>query len=165
MAAKKPDTVQLKIPGDIEYVPSVRKFVSDILLVNQFSQKCAFRSEIIIDEICNNAVTYGCQSPDSTIDLTCLIFEDRIEFLVKDCGGSSENISRLRKAVGSSSDTIKPPSDGRVQAGLGLEIVRMLSEDVDLVVDQNNLTSIRVVRRREESCLAQSKNNGSSLKG
>jgi hypothetical protein len=35
-------------------------------------------------------------------------------------------------------------------AGMGLEIVKLLSETIELNVDENNLTSIRVIRKRED---------------
>jgi anti-sigma regulatory factor (Ser/Thr protein kinase) len=37
--------------------------------------------------------------------------------------------------------------DGR---GLGLEIVRLLSEEVKMEVGEGNMTTVRVVRKRED---------------
>jgi anti-sigma regulatory factor (Ser/Thr protein kinase) len=158
MPETKPYTIKIKFPGDNEYIPAVRKFVSDLLLAGKFSQKCAFRSEIIIDEICNNAVAYGCPSSDSCVELTCLLYKERIEFLIKDSGGSVEHINRLRTAVESSGEKAMTQGPG-LSAGLGLEIVRMLAEEVNMVVDENNITSIRVVRRREDPCVMQGAKN------
>ena len=149
MVEKAPQKVKIKFPGDLEYIPAVRKYVSEMLQVNKFSPKFAFRSEIIVDEICNNAVAYGCPSAESSVEVACIMFTDRIEFQVKDSGGSTSDIKRLRELVAAEEekgDSEKKPSP----AGLGLEIVRLLSEEVDLEVDDNNLTSIRVVRRRED---------------
>ncbi len=148
------EKIRLSFPGDLEYIPAVRKFIADILLVDGFSSKFAYRSEIIIDEICNNAVVYGCKSLDDVIDLTCKIFSDRIEINVKDKGGTGGDIQRLRKALKFEDD--KDLTDfGREAAsekvtGLGFEIIRMLSENVEFEIDENNLTSIKVVRKREQ---------------
>ncbi|MBD3390694.1 MAG: hypothetical protein GF418_01585 [Chitinivibrionales bacterium] len=143
--------IRIKFPGDLEYIPAVRKYVSEILIVNRFTPKFAFRTEIIVDEICNNAVTYGCVSGDSSVEIACLIYEDRIEFQVKDAGGLKEDIARLREAVEAEVSAEKKTAGKPSAAGLGLEIVRLLSEEIDMEVDDNNLTSIRVVRRKEDS--------------
>jgi anti-sigma regulatory factor (Ser/Thr protein kinase) len=152
MVKAAPMKVRVRFPGDLDYIPSIRKFVSELLIATQFSPKCAFRSEIIIDEICNNAVSYGCRSADSAVDLTCLFYSDHIEFEVKDTGGNAKDLGRLKEAMKMQEGIAGEVLDGKRSAkGLGLEIVRMLSEEVNLEVDDNNLTSIRVVRKREDA--------------
>jgi anti-sigma regulatory factor (Ser/Thr protein kinase) len=158
MVDTKSRIFSLKFPGDLEYIPSVRKFVSEVLLASNFDAKFAYRSEIIVDEICNNAVSYGCIRPEAVIDLVCSIFADRIEFMIRDEGGKKDDIQQLEVAV--KSDPRSIPIDQIDQSGkktsLGLEIVRMLSKDVTFEVDQNNLTSIKVVKVREDEPGAQS---------
>jgi anti-sigma regulatory factor (Ser/Thr protein kinase) len=152
MVDTKSRQFSLKFPGDLEYIPSVRKFVSEVLLASNFDAKFAYRSEIIVDEICNNAVSYGCIRPDASIDLGCSIFGDRIEFTIRDEGGKKDDIVQLELAV--KNDPRSVPIDqienGGKKTALGLEIVRMLSKDVTFEVDKNNLTSIRVVKVRED---------------
>ncbi len=141
-----PYNVELRFPGDLEYIPAIRKFVSELLQVSGFSQKFAYRSEIIVDEICNNAVSYGCTGENPEIELICSLFSDRIEFTIKDQGGDIINVEKLHAAL-KTADLNKVEEINR---GLGLEIVRMLSESLDVAIDKNNLTSVHVVRRRED---------------
>lgn len=141
-----PYKVAIRFPGDLEYIPAIRKFVSELLQVSQFSQKFAYRSEIIVDEICNNAVTYGCRDESAEIELVCEVFEDRIEFTINDQGGEKEHLERLQTAV----STIEEHACEEFERGLGLEIVRMLSESLDVVIDEKNLTSVHIVRKRED---------------
>jgi len=143
MNIQLPYKFELSFPGDIEYIPAIRKFVSEVLLVLQFSPKFAYRSEIIVDEICNNAVNYGCKTEDARIDLICNVYEDGIDFTVKDPGGDHQHIERLKNAI-------SVQSDEKSNTGLGLEIVRMLSESLNVVIDEQNLTSVRIVRKRED---------------
>jgi len=148
-----PFTFTLKFPGDLEYIPVVRKFVSDALQANEFSPKFAYRSEIIIDEICNNAVSYGCTSVDAAITLTFRVFGDHIEFSIQDEGGNPEHIEKLKSAV-RSEERPAPEAHAMHTSGkssMGLEIVRMLCDDLTVHVGQNNLTSISVVKMREET--------------
>ncbi len=149
----RPQRFQISFPGDLEYVSSVRKLISEVLVSQQYSHKFAYRSEVIVDEICSNAVKYGCRAVGASVNFECLIWPDHIEMLVKDPGGSSNDISKLRNAV---TEAQPGPELRRVQeaglnGGLGLEIVRMLAESIDVNIDENNITSIRVVRRREET--------------
>ncbi|MBN1577944.1 MAG: ATP-binding protein [Chitinispirillaceae bacterium] len=141
-----PFSVNVRFPGDLDYIPAVRKFVSELLQVSNFSSKFAYRSEIIVDEICNNAVAYGCRTDDAQIELVNSIFDDRIEFTIRDQGGTKDNLRRLKTAVKTDADGKKE----QTQQGLGLEIVRMLSERLDVVIDEENLTSVHVVRKRED---------------
>lgn len=141
-----PFTVNVRFPGDLEYIPAVRKFIAELLQVSNFSPKFAYRSEIIVDEICNNAVVYGCQTEEAEIELGNTVYDDRIEFNIKDEGGTKDNLKRLKKAVKIREDKTGDSS----KPGLGLEIVRMLSERLDVLIDDENLTSVRVVRKRED---------------
>jgi anti-sigma regulatory factor (Ser/Thr protein kinase) len=147
MKSEFPYRMAVSFPGELDYIPLVRKLISDILLVLQFSKKFTFRSEFIVDELCNNAVTYGASDTRSSVEIICEAFEDRVEFTVKDHGGSKENIRRLRQAVNA-----ELPTKGKKRAsGAGLEMVQMLAEDVTCTIDEHNVTQIHVVRKREDA--------------
>jgi anti-sigma regulatory factor (Ser/Thr protein kinase) len=140
---------QIKFPGSQEYIPAVRKYVSEALLANNCDPKFTYRSEIIVDEVCNNAVSFGCVSMDAAVELRCQVHPDRVEFVVKDEGGTNENVKRLTDAV---KRRVRAPAarESGKRESLGLEIVRMLSDDVTFEVDADNLTTVRVVKQREE---------------
>jgi anti-sigma regulatory factor (Ser/Thr protein kinase) len=140
MESQTPSRIEVSFPGELEYIPLVRKMVSDILQVLHFSTKFTFRSEFIVDELCNNAVTYGSGIDRSMVEIHCDTYDDRVEFTVKDRGGSSENIRRLRQAI----------AEEPLGKGGGLELVRMLAEKVEFTIDEKNLTQIHVVRKRED---------------
>lgn len=143
-----PYKITVKLPSDLEVIPSIRKFVSETLVACGFSTKFAFRSEIIIDEICNNAISYGSNGDtEKEIELCCEIHEDRMEMLVKDRGNSQLHTDRLREAV--NRNRLGLPIEYE-DSRLGLEIVKLLSETIEFNVDENNVTSIHAVRRREE---------------
>lgn len=154
MSMSFPYTVTVKLPSDLEVIPSIRKFVSEILQVSGFSAKFAFRSEVIVDAICNNAITYGSGGDgDSEIEVICEIHEDRMEVMVKDKGGTPEHLKRLKEAVQKSTPKARdiPAMMGEVPTGMGLEIVKLLSEKIEFHVDENNVTSVHVVRKREDA--------------
>ena len=148
----KPYVVQISFPSCLEYVIPIRKFISEVLVGNNYSQKFAYRSEVIVDEVCSNAVIYGSKTQDACIDFTCYIYEDHIEFQVKDQGGTKKDVERLKVAVNTAKEFQQDQIDllGSTHDGcLGMEIVRMLSEEVQLEFGENNVTTIRVVRKRK----------------
>jgi anti-sigma regulatory factor (Ser/Thr protein kinase) len=131
-------------------IPPVRKFISEALQVSGFSTKFAFRTEIIVDAICNNAIAYGSAgNADSEVSVSCEICADCVEIAVKDRGGSAANVERLREAI-RRSRLESPTKELEEDTGMGLEIVKLLSEAIELSVDENNLTSINVISRRED---------------
>lgn len=144
-----PYTISVRLPSDLEIIPSIRKFVSEVLQVSGFSAKFAFRSEIIVDAICNNAITHGSAGTDSDVELSCVVYSDRVEVVVKDRGGSSADIEKLKEAV--HRNRLGLPFSDYESSGMGLGIVKLLSETIDLKVDENNVTSIHVVRKREDA--------------
>jgi len=145
-----PYTVSVRLPSDLEIIPSIRKFVSEVLQVSGFSAKFAFRSEIIIDAICNNAITHGSAGgADCDVELSCIIHGDRLEAVVKDNGGSAADVDKLKEAV--RRNRLGLPFSEYDAGGMGLEIVKLLSETIDIKVDDNNVTSIHVVRKREDA--------------
>jgi anti-sigma regulatory factor (Ser/Thr protein kinase) len=145
-----PYTFKVKIPSDQDYIPPVRKFIAELIQIQHFNPKFSFRSEIIVDEICHNAVLYGSRTLDATIDLTCCIYSDRVEFQINDQGGNPENMEQLKKVIDNKDEQNEKLQQSRPGKGLGLEIVRMLSAEVNLKIDKNNMTSIQVIRRRED---------------
>jgi len=145
-----PYTISVRLPSDLEIIPSIRKFVSEVLQVSGFSVKFAFRSEIIIDAICNNAITHGSAgNADDDVELSCIIHRDRVEVVVSDSGGSQADIEKLKEAV--RRNRLGLPLPDYEAGGMGLEIVKLLSETIDIKVDENNVTSIHVVRKREDA--------------
>jgi anti-sigma regulatory factor (Ser/Thr protein kinase) len=150
---EKPDSylIKMRFPSDLDYIPSVRKFIAETLQVNQFTPKFSYRTEVIVDEICHNAIQHGSRTMDASVEVGCQIFPDRFEFEVNDQGGKTDDLNRLKSAM--SKDDILSRDDmykDDETRGLGLEIVRLLSEEVKLEIGQDNMTRVRVVRKRED---------------
>ncbi len=151
MDNSNPYCIKMRFPSDLDYIPPVRKFVAETLQVNHFSPKFAYRSEVIVDEICHNAIIHGSRTMDAMVEIDCKIFPDRFEFEAHDQGGTRDDLDKLKNAMNKTeTPSIEPLLEKRERAGLGLEIVRLLSEDVKLEIGENNMTTVRVVRKRED---------------
>lgn len=141
-------TVSISLPSLMFYVPLFREFVADILMRSGFTERFAYRTEIIVDELCTNAIRYGSKDSTSRIEVKLSWSEEHIDLSVIDEGGSEENISSLRKIINAPKtenvDTVP-------KSHLGLEIVKMLSENIEVSVDDENVTSVHIIRNREDS--------------
>jgi serine/threonine-protein kinase RsbW len=144
-----PVPISLAFPGNLEYIPAVRKFVAEAVLSCGFQPKFVYRCEVIVDELCNNAVTYGSVSVSATIKLFCQIFADRVELAISDEGGKKENVVKLKQAI-KANETTQNVSEINKQ-NMGMEIVRLLAEKVDLQIDESRgVTTVRVVKKCEK---------------
>lgn len=151
MDTQTPYVFKVKFPSDLDYVSPVRKFVAETLAVNKFSPKFAYRSEVIVDEICHNAIIHGSRTVDATVEIECKVFSDRFEFQVNDQGGKKDDIERLKHAMKNADARLADASQEKESRGLGLEIVRLLSEEIKMEVGEDNMTTVRVVRKREDA--------------
>lgn len=146
---EKPDQISLNFPSNIEYLPAIRKLVSEIAQVSGFSPKASYRSETIADEICSNAVKFGCPNLESRVELTCFMQPSYMEMVVKDEGGNEEDVEKLKNAVEELQREEDPlPSSTR---GRGLKIVRMLSNEMELHLGETGETRLHVVKTREDT--------------
>jgi anti-sigma regulatory factor (Ser/Thr protein kinase) len=139
MKSEIPYRVSVSFPGELDYIPLVRQLVSDALQVLKFSPKFSFRSEFLVDELCNNAVIHGSPSDRQPVEVLCDAYADRVEIFVKGAGGYHENIQRFREAIAEASR----------EKGHDIELIRLLSDTVTCTIDDNNVSHIHVVRMRE----------------
>ncbi len=154
MSEIKEQTIKIKFPSNIGYVSPIRNLISDLLQVREYSRKFAYRSEVIVDEVCSNAIQYGSKKENAAVNLDCIISDEKFEIHVQDQGGNSADVGRLKEAVASDNiDINEEVSKIRklARGGFGLEIVRMLSEEVELKIGENNMTTLKVVRKKSNS--------------
>lgn len=147
---KNKSSITLDFPSDLEYIPAVRRLVSDLTEVKGFSPKYAFRTEIICDELCNNAAKFGSVELGSRINIRCDLQDDHIHLVISDEGGREEDIKRLEEAVSSACEKKEDDDSTYSMRGRGLEMVNMLSSEVKCKFSKKGNTEIRVVKYRED---------------
>ncbi len=133
----------VKLPSDLDYIPPLRQFISEIAKIEGFPKKFCFRTEILVDELCSNAIIHGSQDIQSRVALIAEFVKDELRLSVQDQGGSQPNVDNLKRAVSS----VKPASPSKL--GKGMVIVQMLSNELKLKLDDNGKTEVHVVRRRD----------------
>ena len=133
-----------KVPSDLEYIPPLRQLFSDIAKSEGFHKKFCFRTEVVVDELCNNAILHGCQAPDSQITVEAQFTNSKMELSVQDAGGPQENLERLQRAL----QHIVLEDKRKERRTRGLEIVQMLCNDLSLHLE--NSTKVKVTKKKEE---------------
>jgi len=136
----------VEFPVDADFIPAVRKLVAEATLIEGFTPKFSYRTEIIVDELCNNAVKYGPCSPQTSIKIRCDFKDDVLELTVQDPGGSAKDLQNLRKVISAEQDR-------QHFLGHGLEIVRMLTSGMEVSQTTSGETVIRVVKRRSQNIM------------
>ncbi len=138
------NTYQLECPSDLDYVQPLRHFVAELARLEGFPKKFCFRTEILVDELCTNAVVHGSEEPHGEIQVCAAFHPDRMDLSVQDHGGRPEKLEVLRTAVYSP----RPPHSET--KGRGLVIVQMLSDDLKLNLTDSGHTQVHVTKLREE---------------
>jgi len=78
-SCKERNVLRVKMPSDIGLVPSVRTCINDFVSLCGIERKAAFQIEMIIDELCNNAIEHGTQDERKSIEVLFSINEEQIE--------------------------------------------------------------------------------------
>ncbi|OGS36922.1 MAG: hypothetical protein A2293_11925 [Elusimicrobia bacterium RIFOXYB2_FULL_49_7] len=138
-------TFSVDFPGDIEYIPPVRKFISRLINANAFSRRFTFRTEIIIDEVCNNAVKFGVFKGEDAVILTCRIEEGGVTIDVANPEGDPASVERLRRFL---NDDL--PDGDDTQPFRGMQIVKILCNSIE-VKSLAGRTCVSIVKRKNHN--------------
>ncbi len=142
-------SVSISLPALMLYIPFFRQFVADTLVRCGFPERFAYRTEIIVDELCTNAISYGNRSNNARIEVKLSWYEDYIDLFITDEGERPANITALQEAVATPVHDASELSQS--SNTLGLEIVKMLSDKIDVSVDDENITTVHIIQNRKVS--------------
>lgn len=132
------DIISVSFQASLDFVPIMREFVSDTLLTYGCTDKFAYRSEIIVDELCSNSIKYGCENAQSRVEVKVEIANDSVSINVIDEGYDAKAVDNMKRLLSQSS--LNNESSDK----LGLGIIKMLSKSVEVVRD-DNVTNVKVI--------------------
>jgi len=89
--------IEIVFPALMEYIPSVREFIRESLYTKNYSEKEAFRTEIMVDELISNSVVYGSRGVSDKVKLNLSFNEEKFECVVEDYGVNLEHKNRLKQ--------------------------------------------------------------------
>jgi len=82
--------IKLKIPSAVFYIDPVRAFVGNLAKDLGFSRKRVADIQLVVDEICSNAVHHGSIDATGGVKLQIRINTRSLEILVRDTGSRYE---------------------------------------------------------------------------
>jgi anti-sigma regulatory factor (Ser/Thr protein kinase) len=139
-----PQSVTIDFPGDLEYIPDVRRLLSNLISIKGFSRRFTFRMEIIIDELCSNAVKFGRLKVGEFVTVKANVKNEDVTLHVSHPGVDSESVAKLNNAI---SDVVTEDIGNRsiMSDGRGIQIVKILCDK--LVVDTSQGTTVVAYKR------------------
>lgn len=138
--------ITVDFPGDIEYIPDIRRFFSNLISLKAFSRRFSFRVEIIIDELCNNAIKFGKLRVGEFVTVCCRVTDDEVVLDVTNPGSDEKDIRTLKRAFAAGADDEVPAEAG---VGRGIPIIKILSDSQHVL--ENNGTTVRVYKKKREN--------------
>ena len=137
--------IQLQIPSAAFYIEPVRAFVGNLAQSLGFSRKRVADIQLVLDEICSNAVHHGSANATVGIKLCLSIDTHALEILVRDKGRQHEGEkSWLTHERLSEIEMNRSPSNER---GHGIFIAKSLSDTHEMQPNEAGGTDVRVVFR------------------
>ena len=135
--------IKLKIPSAVFYIEPIRAFIGNLAQNLGFSRKRVADIQLVLDEICSNAIHHGSVDATVGIKLQIRIDTDSLEILVRDTGSRhTGQKSWLTHERLSEIEANRSPSS---ESGHGIFIAKSLSDIHEMRPNSAGGTDVRVV--------------------
>jgi anti-anti-sigma factor len=138
--------IRISFPPQLAVVPSIRNFVSRVMVNKGYSDRDSFRIETIVDEICNNAVQYGSPEGHDNVTLRIKVDWGKIELDAENVSDADKK-ELLRKHLNNLKNNIIVQGDPA--RGRGLALVKMLASELTAEITDKG-TMVHVTKLKEE---------------
>ena len=137
--------IQLQIPSAAFYIEPVRAFVGNLAQSLGFSRKRVADIQLVLDEICSNAVHHGSADATVGVKLCISIDTDALEIIVRDTGGrhTGEKNWLIHERL-SEIEMNRSPSN---ESGHGIFIAKSLADMHKMQPNRDGGTDVRVAFR------------------
>lgn len=147
------DWLKMEMSPNFSFVPGIRSCISRTAYNFGFDDREAYHIEIVIDEICNNAIEYGSKKKDGKINLECKFTKNTMEFIVKDFGDKGFNVDEaLRRGFNLLKEEVTKGELKAPRRGRGLIIVKKLVDKLDIRTGKNG-TQVRIIKKKAKKPL------------
>lgn len=142
------DWLKMEMSPNFSFVPGIRSCISRAAYNFGFDDRESYHIEIVIDEICNNAIEYGSKRKNGKIKLECKFTKNEMEFILKDYGDKEFNVDKaLSKNFNLLKDEVRKGEMETPRRGRGLIIVKKLVDKLDIKTGKNG-TQVRIIKRK-----------------
>jgi len=134
------DIIEIKIPSEARFLKIIRAAVKHICETMGFIEEDVNNITLAVDEACSNIIKHAyCGPTDQPIHITCNLYDDRLEVLLRDFG-KKVNIKNIKPRK---LDDVRP-------GGLGVHLIKTVMDIVryDNSFDQGNqLQLVKYLRK------------------
>lgn len=135
--------IELKIPSAVFYIEPVRAFIGNLAQSLGFPRKRVADIQLVLDEVCTNAVHHGSANAGVGVKLRIGIDAHALEILVRDTGsGDAKRKNWLTHERLSEIEANRSPSS---ESGHGIFIAKSLSDTHEMQSNEAGGTDVRVV--------------------
>ena len=135
--------IKLKIPSAVFYIEPIRAFIGNLAHNLGFSRKRVADIQLVLDEICSNAIRHGSVDATVGVKLQIRIAPHSLEILVRDTGspqtGQKSWLTHERLAE---IEANRSPSS---ESGHGIFIAKSLADTYEMHPNSAGGTDVRVV--------------------
>ncbi len=137
-----PETLEFMIPAEPKYLKINRLSIKLLCEIIGFSTEESNNITLAIDEACSNIIRHAYNGPSQEpIHIKCNIYEDKIEFLIRDFG-KKVKVDQIKSRR---LDEIRP-------GGLGVHLIKTVMDEVIYNTNfekGNQLTLIKYFKGKE----------------
>ncbi len=130
-------SVRLTIPAKPEYITLGRLALTAIAGVRPLSDETLHDLKLALTEACTNSVKHAYGEDGGSVDIVYELLSDRLAVEVGDAGTGFEPIGARGDAVG---------EDDLEEGGLGIEIIRALTDEVEIAEREGGGSRLRFVK-------------------
>lgn len=135
------EILKLTVPSHLKYIRPIQVFIGQLAQQLGFCQTRIYDIELLIDEVCSNAIEHGSETPDSGIDLTLMFDSSKLEIHVQDKGKSVRENWLATGRLNEVSQKMTPDSE----RGHGIFLAEKLSDFLEMQTNSLGGTDVQVV--------------------
>jgi serine/threonine-protein kinase RsbW len=135
------EILKLTVPSCLKYIPPIQMFIGQLAQQLGFCRTRIYDIELIIDEVCSNAIEHGSETPDSGIDVTLMFDSSKLEIHVRDKGKSVRENWLATGRLDEVSQKMTPDSE----RGHGIFLAEKLSDSLEMRTNPLGGTDVQII--------------------
>ena len=141
------ERIDIQLPSRLWYIEPILCFLKQLAEQVGFSQRRVADIQLVIDEICGNAIEHGSESDNKGIAISFVIDEHQLAVLIRDKGSNGEGDWLTSEKLKEISRKRAPDRE----RGHGIYMVEQLSDELEMEPNSFGGTDVRVVFNRPSS--------------
>ncbi len=140
-------SIEITHPPILKYVPPIRELFKEILQAFGYEEKESFHAEVVVDELDTNAIIYGSNKMSAYINIK-MEFNERLYMInIEDKGNNKIHKERLLTII----DRLNKKVDKVKNEGKGLFLVKLISDEIEVKINEFGDTTIHVVKYKDKN--------------